>query len=344
MVKNSLRGKMIHWFNAFDGEEFTDLYSFIIFFKEEFRKEEEDYDIKAWEFIIKGPKYRNILEFAYELKSLCKNAQITLKTIKNKIRDCINKGLHEKINECENWKSIFDVLKNEKINERNIFSSKSFFRKTYRSHSDNVMTLECIKSDNPNKFEIKVKGISEYEALIDTGANSSFLSKKTFEKEKLKLLGKPITIKQAVGSFKTMGYANWYVKNRSHNGNIKFHVVENSDRDIIFGCDGIRILKIDIKSHLYSLKNVNIKDSVYKTEIDLDIGDENLKNNSSAVRDICEDYKEIFSGDGKVDTLEFEHTIELLDVIKIFLVQNINEVYKTKKLLKKKFGNFLKKT
>ncbi|KAG0433646.1 Transposon Ty3-I Gag-Pol polyprotein [Dictyocoela muelleri] len=180
------------------------------------------------------------------------------------------------------------------------------------------MTLECIKSDNFKKFEIKVKCKSEYDALIDTGANCSFLSKKTYEKEGLKLLRIPITIKQAVDSFKTTSFTNWCVNNKAHNGNIKFNVVENLDRDIIFGCDSIRILKIDIKSHLYALRNVDINDLESENKLELDIGDDNLKYNRDAFQDVCENFKELFSRDAKVDKLEFEHTIELMDRHKNF--------------------------
>ncbi|KAG0435566.1 hypothetical protein DMUE_4670 [Dictyocoela muelleri] len=122
MVKNSLKGTMIHRFNAFDGEEFNDLDSFIRFFKQEFQQEEDYYDIRACEFITKGPRDRNILEFTYELKIICKNTDISLKTIKNKFRDWVDCLLYEKIFEFESWKEIFILLKNDcnKISQKHM--------------------------------------------------------------------------------------------------------------------------------------------------------------------------------------------------------------------------------
>ncbi|KAG0437408.1 hypothetical protein DMUE_3706 [Dictyocoela muelleri] len=143
---------MIHWFNAFDGEEFNDLDSFIRFLKHEFQQEEDYYDIRAWEFIINGPRDINIFEFTYELKSICKNTDISFKTIKNKFRDWVDCLLYEKIFECESWKEIFILLKNDCNKIRKKHMNKDSKQK-YSHVKGNILTLECIKSENPNKFK-----------------------------------------------------------------------------------------------------------------------------------------------------------------------------------------------
>ncbi|KAG0440702.1 hypothetical protein DMUE_1544 [Dictyocoela muelleri] len=68
MAKNSLRGTMIHWFNAFEDEEFNNIDSLIFFLKKEFQEADEDHDLRAWELIVRGPEGREILDFTYELK------------------------------------------------------------------------------------------------------------------------------------------------------------------------------------------------------------------------------------------------------------------------------------
>ncbi|KAG0428559.1 Protein DNA-DAMAGE INDUCIBLE 1, partial [Dictyocoela muelleri] len=163
-------------------------------------------------------------------------------------------------------------------------------------HKDNVMTLECIKSDKLDKYEIKVKGKFEYEALLDSGANSSFISKDVFDKERLILDGKPKTIKQAVGSFRTMGSAHWLVKNNSICNNFKFHVVDDLERDIIFGHDIIKLLKIDLNEHLYTFKSVENKyNNTEDNDLKLDIGDNSLIKYTEKVKETCNDFKDILA-------------------------------------------------
>ncbi|KAG0440701.1 Transposon Ty3-I Gag-Pol polyprotein [Dictyocoela muelleri] len=177
------------------------------------------------------------------------------------------------------------------------------------------MTLECIKSENPNKYEVDVKGKFNYKALIDTGANASFLSKKVYEKEGLVLNGKSTTIKQAVGSFKTLESTYWMVKNATKKINIKFHVVENFERDIIFGQNAIKSLRLNIKGHLLTLKsaeNENLDELKFDNET-LDIGDDKTREYVNEVKKICEDFQEIFSTESKVDSIDYEHSIELLE-------------------------------
>ncbi|KAG0439464.1 hypothetical protein DMUE_2410 [Dictyocoela muelleri] len=97
MAKNSLRGTMIHWFNAFEDDEFNDLETMIKFFKKEFQtKDDDDKELKLWELIIKGPEGRDILEFIYEIKSLSKNISVSLSMIKKKFGEWVNNFIFEK--------------------------------------------------------------------------------------------------------------------------------------------------------------------------------------------------------------------------------------------------------
>ncbi|KAG0435557.1 hypothetical protein DMUE_4674 [Dictyocoela muelleri] len=277
LAKESCRGMMHNWFNAFEGDEFTNLEELLIFFKQQFHKDEEDKDLSAWQLVIEGPGQRNILDFSYELKSACKDTTLTLSTVKNQYKKWVSRFILDKISLCETWMDIFECFKNKDIvnSDKKIFKNQFYKKNRYNDNisnkfndkyirktdkycddkKDNAMILECSEISDGNNYEVKVKGKHSYNALIDTGANASFISIDVMNKENLKLKGKSTKIKQAVGCFVTEGNTLWKVKNGSNISNLEFKVVKNLGREIIFGTDAIDKLKLKEKRFLYTVKD-----------------------------------------------------------------------------------------
>ncbi|KAG0442586.1 hypothetical protein DMUE_0165 [Dictyocoela muelleri] len=84
MARESLKGEMEHWFNAYEGDTFDNLEEMLKFFKEEFIKDEESREIKLWKLLINGPNECGLVQFAYEIKSISKLVNISFNTIKER--------------------------------------------------------------------------------------------------------------------------------------------------------------------------------------------------------------------------------------------------------------------
>ncbi|KAG0430552.1 hypothetical protein DMUE_5654, partial [Dictyocoela muelleri] len=79
-------------------------------------------------------------------------------------------------------------------------------------NKNSTMILEYDKISEDYSYEVNVKDINLYSAVIETGTNAPFISLDVLNKEKLSLKCKPTLIKQAVCSFRTLGNTSWKVK------------------------------------------------------------------------------------------------------------------------------------
>ncbi|KAG0435474.1 hypothetical protein DMUE_4718 [Dictyocoela muelleri] len=191
-----------------------------------------------------------------------------------------------------------------------------------------------------------LEGQEKYKAILDSGADISLISYDIFKKEKLKMNEKSILIKQAIGNFKTMGSVIIKIKDKKIIHTLSFHVVENLQSEIIIGIDNLKKTKMGPILNK-NIKILSVSEEKYSDESfnvsSLDIGDDITKNKIKYVEKLCEKYKHIFSTDGNVDTLNFEHSIELFEnhkPIKCIKYRNSKE---TEKIIQSKVSEFLEK-
>ncbi|KAG0441069.1 Retrovirus-related Pol polyprotein from transposon 17.6, partial [Dictyocoela muelleri] len=344
LAKESCKGTMMHWFSAFEDDEFNNLDELLEFFKKEFLKDNEDKDLEAWKLIVNGPGNKRLLDFSYELKTVCKNTSVPFSTVKSQYKIWTSRNTYERIEQCENWSEIFKIFREKQEDNTRKFVYNKYDKNDYSSN-EKAMTLECISSEIPDNFEISVRGKNSYKALLDTGANASFISLNVVDKEKLTITNEPKIIRQAVGKFETLGHTFWKVRNADKVAKIKFHVVENLDTEIILGRDSLKKLNIKSDYKLYTIRESNdIKNENQKINInDLSIGDEKTNSYVKDTIEICEKYKEIFTGDGDVNCLDFEHSIELFENHKSFSCMRYKRSKEDEVIIDEKVREFLNK-
>ncbi|KAG0441029.1 hypothetical protein DMUE_1353 [Dictyocoela muelleri] len=157
---------------------------------------------------------------------------------------------------------------------------------------------------------------NKYEAVLDTGADISLISAKVAKKEKLKRNKNKRKINQAVGHFNTMRcvFVKLSYENKTHT--MPLHVVADLHAEIIIGTDTLKKLKIDpLKRKIPQILIAEEKEisSFSRISEKLDIGDVNTAPKIQDLKNICEKYRDIFSGDGDVRILDENHTIELFN-------------------------------
>ncbi|KAG0435473.1 hypothetical protein DMUE_4719 [Dictyocoela muelleri] len=111
LAKQSLKGEMKAWFNAFEGDTFDCISDLLKFFKEEFIKDDKNKEIKLWELIINKPANFGLVRLAYEVKSLNKTVNVSFKTIKDRFKLWLPHYLHEKLDNSENWSNLIELLR-----------------------------------------------------------------------------------------------------------------------------------------------------------------------------------------------------------------------------------------
>lgn len=136
LSRASLKGKIAHWFNAFEGEEFSNLEGLLSFFERDFMVTEEKDDVKIWEILVKGPWGRDLLEVAYEIKSLNKKSIVRFDIIRDYFKKWVSFGIKEKIAEAADWKKLIAVLREYQEDKRQgecfpgLFGSSPFNKQT----------------------------------------------------------------------------------------------------------------------------------------------------------------------------------------------------------------------
>ncbi|KAG0438009.1 hypothetical protein DMUE_3355 [Dictyocoela muelleri] len=112
LSKESCRFTMHNWFNAFEGDELTNLEELLAFFKQQFHKDDEEKNLNTWKLVIERPVDRDILDFSYESKSACKDTTLTLAKVKIQYKKWVSRFIFDEIYLCETWMDIFESLRN----------------------------------------------------------------------------------------------------------------------------------------------------------------------------------------------------------------------------------------
>jgi predicted aspartyl protease len=344
-IKTNLRGEALDWFCAY--EKKMDSYdSFLNLFKKEYVIEEEEDDEKLfWITVHEGPTDNNMLSFVYRLMRFAGEKENRFLSAREAVVSVAPRELQREFKKVSTWLELVDLIKEEKEFISKVLKTRSDKNKNYKfQQKENQKSKEesvSVKESQSFKVEsraeksedsvcLAIKEVTSidtddirprvllsskrlsFNALIDTGATISVISRKMAKKLKLKEKLTRTKINMVSGTVDSCGTVSISVD--EGNGNLKkidLCLADDMREDLILGMP--EITKLNLLKFIKPIKenkNSKSQEVVASCEIKQDAHDlvtqeENLalKNNPlTRVEDAMDGWKASESISTKAET------------------------------------------
>ncbi|KCZ76895.1 hypothetical protein H311_02101 [Anncaliia algerae PRA109] len=377
LIGANLSGNAARWFNAVKDDVVINVESFIREYQEMFGRKTEKSDekrmVEFFSILNKGLRPGQMENDCWILFENYKESGIKLEVVKEQLTKNLTAEIGKRISNVHSWKRLVqeaahldheyqnDKIIREKMKERTQYilqkeGVSKHPRECYCCKRKGHLKKDCFKLKNDtNKEKISVINIKEqvdrrprlkiqfggytFNALLDTGASASYISKGTAEKINLHIFEEKSKVSLAKGKCTTsgIGYITLQTDNESHEITIKFLVIENLMEDIILGVNAMELLKItDIFSKKIKIfgnlevKNTNVNsimllESKYDTKYlefhgkeknrhDITVDQSNME--AERIKELVRNYR-LFMDEKSILYVGIQHEIHLKDEKKI---------------------------